>query len=330
MSSIRRGFTLIELLVVIAIIAILIALLVPAVQKVREAAARAQCQNNLKQLILACHNFHDQFRYLPPGGNFNKYQKGEETYWTLYILPEIEQGAIKYDPTWGIYGSGNNGAQGVQWAPINGQAVTTILQVFLCPSDRVTMCPPNYFGTPPPGMWRGNYVATFSADGMLYEPSSAVPIGNCHNTAANPSLASGLRALFNYDVNRTLTMATDGTSNTAALSEVINGTDGTFDIRGWWSNDWGQGYTHRLAPNSTQPDVIFSGAANYCVTTVSAPCVATGVCWTDDSIGARSYHQGGVNLSLADGSVRFVSQDINQATWQALGSFNGNETVQPY
>jgi prepilin-type N-terminal cleavage/methylation domain-containing protein/prepilin-type processing-associated H-X9-DG protein len=323
------GFTLIELLVVIAIIGVLIGLLVPAVQKVREAAGRMSCSNNLKQIALALHNYHDSHKKFPPGYAFNRYKKGEELFWTMLIWPYIEQGNIKFDPSWGIYGSGTSNNQGTQWAAVNGLAVTWVVPSLLCPSDTLSRCVPNYYGTPAPYMWRSNYVATFSADGMLYEPGSSIPWSNCQNKARNPSFASGKRALFNWEVERGIKDIRDGTSNTAMLSEVIAGPNGSYDIRGWWSNDWGGAYTHYLAPNSAIGDNI-PPYNEYCVSSVNQPCSYTGACWADVYLGARSWHTGGVNLALGDGSVRFVSNSINQATWIAVGSINGGEVLSDF
>jgi prepilin-type N-terminal cleavage/methylation domain-containing protein/prepilin-type processing-associated H-X9-DG protein len=322
----RRAFTLIELLVVIAIIGVLVGLLLPAVQKVREAANRMKCQSGLRQIAIALHNYHDSNNTFPPGFLFNKYQKGEESFWTMFILPFIEQDNIKFDFTWGIYGSGTSNEQGLQWAVYNGVSVTQVVKFLVCPSDKgPTRCVANYWGEPPPGFWRSNYVATFSADGMLYEPGASIPWSSCHNKSRNPSLASGKRALFNWNVQRGIKDATDGTSNTAMLSEVLQGPAGSYDIRGWWSNDWGGAYTHALAPNSASGDSMIDWASDYCVPGVNMPCAYTGACWSDVYIGARSNHTGGVNLGMADGSVRFVSNSINQATWQAIGSLNGGE-----
>jgi prepilin-type N-terminal cleavage/methylation domain-containing protein/prepilin-type processing-associated H-X9-DG protein len=335
----RPGFTLIELLVVIAIIAVLIGLLLPAVQKVREAASRIKCTNSLKQLALAMHNYHDSFTTFPPGETYNRQKNGEFMYWPMFILPYIEQGNLKFDPFWGLYA----GPTGKEWAAVNGVAVTLVVPLLLCPSDpgnvsRATGAgggSPTYWGTPPPYMWRANYVATWSADGMQYEPGTPVPWSNCQNTSENPSLASGRRALFNWNLQRGIKDIVDGTSNTAMLSEVIVGPTGTLDIRGWWSNSWGGDYTHALAPNSASGDIVPpAGPApkqnEYCVPSINQPCSYASFCWCDIYLGARSYHPGGVNLALADGSVHFITNSINQATWQAIGSINGGEVVGNY
>jgi prepilin-type N-terminal cleavage/methylation domain-containing protein/prepilin-type processing-associated H-X9-DG protein len=320
----RSGFTLIELLVVIAIIAVLIGLLLPAVQKVREAGNRVKCQNNMKQIVLAMHLYHDIASIFPPGTSYNDYQQSEDIFWMMRILPQVEQGNIKFDMTWGIYGSGNPFGPGNAWAPINGAAVCKDITLFHCPSDITTRATIGYWATPAPGMWRGNYVATASADGSLYEPGTQMPWSSCQNTATNPSFASGLRALFNWNVHRSIKDVVDGTSNTAALSEVIVGPDATNDIRGWWSDDWGGMYTHRFAPNSGSGDIVPSSI--YCIPQ-RAPCGGLGLCWGDVYIGARSLHPGGVNTALADGSVRFFSNSIAQPVWQAIGSINGNEPL---
>ncbi len=323
-----QGFTLIELLVVIAIIAILIGLLLPAVQKIREAAARMSCSNNLHQLALAMHNYHDTNGKFPPGYSFNKYHKGEELFWTMLIYPFIEQDNIKFDPSWGFYGSGRDNDQGTEWGKYNSLAATAVVKMLLCPSDTPTKTVNNYYGTLGQ-MWRSNYVANFSADGTLYEPGSIIPWSSCQNTSRNPSVASGKRGLFNWQVQRTITSISDGTSNTTMLSEILQGPEGSYDIRGWWSNDWGGAFTHSLAPNSAIGDVI-PNYKEYCVNSVRMPCRYTGACWADVYLGVRSNHSGGVNLSMADGSVRFVTNNINQATWVAIGSINGGEVFNDF
>jgi prepilin-type N-terminal cleavage/methylation domain-containing protein/prepilin-type processing-associated H-X9-DG protein len=330
-----RGFTLIELLVVIAIIAVLIGLLLPAVQKVREAAARMSCSNNLHQLALAMHNYHDVNNTFPPGYQFNHYKKGEELFWTVLIYPFIEQDNILhgFDYTMGFYGSGTSDTQGSDpsmWGATNSLAAISVVKTLLCPSDTPTKTVNNYFGCNGQ-MWRSNYVANFSADGSLYEPGAPdLPWANARNDpTCNPSVTSGRRGVFNWNTYRGIRDITDGTSNTAFLSEVLQGPDGSYDSRGWWSNDWGGAFTGYLAPNSNTGDIEVSWAATagYCVPSVRMPCNNVGCDWDDVKIGVRSNHTGGVNLALCDGSVRFLSQSINMTTWQAVCSINGGEVI---
>jgi prepilin-type N-terminal cleavage/methylation domain-containing protein/prepilin-type processing-associated H-X9-DG protein len=323
------GFTLVELLVVIAIIAVLIGLLLAGVQKVREAAARTQCQNNLKQVALAMHSYHDSYGKFPPGSTFNNYKKGEELYWTLLIFPYMEQSNILngFDYTMGVYGSGTSHQQGTQWGAVNSLAVISPVKSLLCPSDTPTLTVANYVGTHG-SMWRSNYVANFSADGMLYEPGvQDMPWSGCQNTSRNPSLASGKRGLLNWNVLRGIKDITDGTSNTSMLSECLQGPNGTYDVRGWWSNDWGGAFTAYLAPNSNTGDIVPRRYNGYCVNSVRMPCNYTGQCWADVYMGVRSNHTGGVNLALCDGSVRFVGNSISQTTWVSMGSINGGEIL---
>jgi prepilin-type N-terminal cleavage/methylation domain-containing protein len=199
-----RGFTLIELLVVIAIIAILIALLVPAVQKVREAAARAQCQNNLKQIGLACHGFHDTYKKLPPawsdpGGPYGNTQGN--TFW--YILPHLEQAPL-YNAVNGL--SLNN-------VPATGQAAyATTIPIYLCPSS------PN---NQPVQMWGGGWAAGDYA--VNFQVFGDGKTGGLDRSAR-------LGASFQ-----------DGTSNTIMVTEKMARCDSTYSTlwaHGYWDFNW--------------------------------------------------------------------------------------------
>lgn len=144
------------------------------------------------------------------------------------------------------------------------------------------------------------------------------------NDANNPATQ---RALFNWNVFRGIRDVIDGTSHTVALSELIAGPSGSADLRGLWVSDLGIGYSHLRTPNSAIPDQLLGG--RYCDSRKrKAPCVGNSPCWSTVIYAARSYHPGGVNAALTDGSVRFFSDTINASVWIGLASIDGQEVVQ--
>src|SRR5262249_17043765 len=205
----RDAFTLIELLVVIAIIAILIGLLVPAVQKVREAAARASCQNNLKQIGLAIHNYHDANRTFPPG-YIELVPLTDRAVWVTLILPYVEQ-----DTLWRTYGPKQWGGGGAN----NSQLNRTQVKLFQCPPP-AELPPRPYPPDPTIGPWAlGNYLANNGLGPML---SHSEPL---------PSVVKP--GVFMVNSKTRITDIKDGTSNTMFVSECLNfpGTPGKEDWR---------------------------------------------------------------------------------------------------
>lgn len=308
----KQAFTLVELLVVIAIIGILIALLLPAVQAAREAARRSQCSNNLKQIGLAMQNYHDVNQALPIGEDFpvstpsywQSYGSGPYNTWMERLFPYIEKGSIPWNFSLGYSSPG--------WDPVNGPLMTTWINTYLCPSDN-----PDPIHGSTRDYARSNYAACFSPDGTMIEPNANYKIDNCNNDSAkNPSTR---RALFNVNLARRFAEATDGLSNTAMVSEVIAGTEG--DVRGVWWYPWGMFYTHYRGPNTVVPDLL----AAYCNNTVLSPCSNSAACQSTINVSARSKHIGGAQVGRADGSVQFVSNNVDLLTWQSFGSMSGGE-----
>ncbi|QDV52595.1 DUF1559 domain-containing protein [Gimesia fumaroli] len=308
----RRGFTLIELLVVIAIIAILIALLLPAVQQAREAARRSSCRNNLKQLGLALQNYHDTHGVFPPGGvigpcggnpptNLTGLQEcgnGESLggNWLLYILPQMEQ-----SPLWEKAAPVLSGRDPLDY--MNNIFGHFSPAAYRCPShpwDRRS----NVAFRSIEHMSRGNYAANYGSGDL---------------TASYNGQTAGV---FTINSSVAIRDIKDGSSNTLLVGELQYINDVTSDARGAWvySGMGGSAFSTGRNPNSVTPDIL-----SKCSNTTEMPC-------TEANDGTqiatlRSFHTGGVQVCLADGSCRFISENISQTIWQALGTRAGREVI---
>jgi prepilin-type N-terminal cleavage/methylation domain-containing protein/prepilin-type processing-associated H-X9-DG protein len=316
----RHAFTLIELLVVIAIIAILIGLLLPAVQKVREAAARMSCSNNLKQIGLAAHAYHDTYSALPQGRS----PSNNKSFSALaQILPFIEQENAKRLIDFNVAWNHAN----------NAAAKGTRIKTFVCPSDDTGTVPADIA----PNSYRGNegtIVAMWQGASDANGVNAALPANNGPFFCNNPYRFADL---------------TDGTSNTAAFSEHVSG-DYSQSIGSVKKDTFQPGTYPATADeavtqcNAIDPnDLTKQGFSN-----VGGPWLygyhSTTAYWhvmppngrscmyppSRIATSANSNHTGGVNLVLCDGSVRFVRDAIPIGTWRALGTRNGGETLNDY
>jgi prepilin-type N-terminal cleavage/methylation domain-containing protein/prepilin-type processing-associated H-X9-DG protein len=318
----RTGFTLVELLVVIAIIAMLIGLLLPAIQRAREAANRAKCANNLKQIGLAVHNFESANRYLPANGLF-----GLDNYSVhARILPYIEQA--------NLYLLVDLRASAVSQPAVTSQRIA----IYVCPNE-VNDKPrpgsparyPTSYGTGW-GDWPIAYWITSTGG------NGAFPI----NPAAEKT------GLSMADI-------TDGTSSTVGFAEVkafgsyVAGS-GTAPVTppataadvlalagtiraGVTHTSWAEGIgiyvgvTFALPPNTVVNYVNPADGLTYDVDYLYSKDVVPATNVDYGAITARSFHPGGVNTAFMDGSVRFISSSIAAATWRSLGTRNGGEPV---
>jgi len=335
LNRFRRGFTLIELLVVIAIIAILIALLLPAVQQAREAARRTQCKNNLKQIGVALHNYHDVHSTFPQGKVVDRavrypgcptWVNGSGFSWRVMILPMIEQAALYEQNTqlnMGIYTCGPWAAGATNRLVL----LRTTLPAYLCPSDSTL-----FVGSEKPTNYAG--------------------IGGSERHSHGDRDPQARQGIMTFRGTRMRDIA-DGTSNTAMVGEVHRGVlfnrfeGGPSNITGlrcqWWAAE--SGFCHADTfhnPNAANPTkgnnkgqvAPQDGAANEagCISG-QGPC-ADQVAWVDDVAadeygvrGLSSAHTGGAQVLLGDGSVRFVSDNIDLTTWRGVGSMNNGEVL---
>lgn len=315
------GFTLVELLVVIAIIGILIALLLPAVQAAREAARRSQCTNNLKQLGIAIHNYHDTHKVFPPGVLAARLNAGlpapnnfpTNMSWMPLLLPFMEQQAL-YDALkpYIVSRASSNFPTAV---------FDTVIPGLMCPSDptkKKTGAVHNPTNADPPP----DYDDGFCGNYLLCHGSEEVTEG----TGGNSFRMNGM---FFYLSNIDMAGVQDGTSNTVMSSEIrlVPEQAGQRDWRGRYyrAEHLSSIFSTRLPPNTSANDLVRTLGPtigqSYAPSQASTP---TQVFY------ARSAHPGGVNAGLADGSIRFVSETIDTVLWQGLGTREGRETIGEY
>ena len=343
MTRYRKGFTLVELLVVIAIIGILIALLLPAVQAAREAARRSQCSNNLKQLSLGFLNYHDVHKTFPK----YCYRTNGISHWEGFsahtmVLPFIEQQAV-YDTIKGLNATATGGAYDNGWR--DGWYTTirrTKIAGFLCPSDS---------SNSGANAGNNNYpVCTGTNTG--YDGRNPVPRLDQNKGQTNGVFPRGQNTWGEVKIAE----IKDGTSNTIFMAElrlgdhdngsyrpgdVVRGQAFSFTTHQPTSAELntyglqcegGTGNHHSHAGRewicSQQAQTVFNTIAppNWKYPTCQ-DCTGCGWMDSDGVFPARSYHPGGVNHALADGSTRFISETINLLNYQALGTRHGGEAV---
>ncbi|APW64086.1 DUF1559 domain-containing protein [Paludisphaera borealis] len=350
-----RGFTLIELLVVIAIIAVLIALLLPAVQSAREAARRAQCTNNLKQMALAALTFESTYSELPPGCAPNPPGGGGRANVQALILPFIEGGntynAFNFSVSMNTYGASS----------LNNTAQTQIVSVYNCPSDGASA---RFVAAPGTELGYSNYMASLGGTASQYfggtygyEETNSAYLG-AFNVQLNETAKVNTPDYQKVTSRTQMSVFTDGTSNTGMFAETTKshyiGASSSASTSGrtpysidmvyyetsgpTWSNqvidpqcsNWDNSQVYWLIQyRGGQYYRWLPMTTNY--THTITPNYKANDCGNDTFYAshqaARSYHPGGANTAFCDGSVHFIKDSINPRTWFALGTRAGGEVV---
>lgn len=315
-SGNHRGFTLVELLVVIAIIGVMVGLLLPAVQAAREAARRMQCGNNLKQLSLAMHNYESTYKTLPP----SRITNGESRHsWSAFMLPFIEQAQV-YD----IYNFN------VRWHdPLNYPATTATIPGFVCPSSPSgRMFPPQvaqegHVPVPPNGFGPADYASTNELRRSFYEGNGLpLPVG----------MLRALPGAMEKNKNTRFADILDGLSNTMLFAERCGRPEiyvaqkrpiGVVVADGW---GWADYDNTSGSVNGASQDGMLLNKTNKnppYVSTINGPCAIN--CTNNSEY--YSFHPGGINISLVDGSVRFLSDSVSAQILAAVITRAGREVI---
>ncbi len=309
----KTGFTLVELLVVIAIIGILIALLLPAVQAAREAARRSQCSNNMKQLGLATHNYHDTYKVFPPGVLAARLNAGMSTHpnnmsWMPLLLPFMEQAPL-YDQLKPYIVSRSASS-------FPSDLMNTVIPALCCPSDPNMGKVTTVHGTadPPPDKNDG-----FCGNYLLCNGSQQVTEGTGGNSF-------DMNGMFYYLSKTRMASVTDGTSNTVMAGEVCVVPETSTAHRDWRGRYYRADHLSSIFSTYLPPNTTSADLCRTCEATepLWAPCTQS---TATQAIYARSRHPGGAQIGLADGSVRFVSETVDTAVWRAAGTREEGESL---
>jgi prepilin-type N-terminal cleavage/methylation domain-containing protein len=321
----QLGFTLVELLVVIAIIGVLVALLLPAVQAAREAARRMQCSNHLKQYGLGIHNYHDTYKMFPIGAGGANGSAMPRLSWQVRILPYMEQAAVFNNIDFNI---------DMRRLPVAGGTILWAI------SPAYTHCPSDPFpkvmnGTRAQCNYGGS-LGSQNVDGLnlsICHPfkvfEQQMPGGNVRfGQTLNKAQISGIFAFSGASIR--MPDVTDGTSNTLMVGEVLPGCQWDNDYQaGTWINSWGNLFSIGGGVSTITP-------INEMTTCRQSNKISDPKCnpATGDTMqyayGFKSRHPGGVQFTLGDGSVRFVSQTINHTMYQYLGGRDEGMPVSDY